>query len=66
MLFCCTELSGGWAAAVIDTEEEFNDIMTGFTVSRIRPEVWIGGSTNENLAILNYSEYIAGDSGKLG
>ena len=58
------ELGDGWAAAILNSEEEFEYLWT------VRMQVGgmyvgIGGSTNSQQDKLDYSEYLPDDTGRM-
>ena len=60
---CFLEIGNGWGPAVLDTQEEHDFIREGQKTFTNSLPYWIGGFTNEPNATINYTEYIANNSG---
>ena len=58
-----SELGDGWAVAVLDTQDESNFIKEGQKSCKNSAPYWISGSTNFYNAEINYTDYIANNSG---
>ena len=59
------EIGDGWRAAILNTSEELDFIREGQRSFSNSLPYWIGGSTNEPNAIINYTEYITNSSGTI-
>ena len=64
-----SEMGNGWAPVVINSQEEYDFLRQGQKTLRNSVPYWINGSTNVQqqlgLEFLNYSDYIANDSGMI-
>ena len=59
-----SEIGFGWRAAVLDTQEEYDLIREGQKSFSNSVPYWIGGSANfSSNVMINYTDYIANDSG---
>ena len=63
ILYCIPEIGNGWGSAVLNTQYELDFIKQGQRGFNNSVFYWIGGSADQPNATINYTDYIADNSG---